>query len=286
MKKNIFIIILLLLFTIYIYINQSLVSKTIINTSILFITKVMPSLLPMFIISKLLINYNYSYYIAKLCKNNIYIYILITSLLSGSPNNVIIIKDLLNNNVISIKEANKYIKCSFFNNPLFLYTMLNDIFNKKIAIIIIISQIIVNIIIYLIHPIKNTNLIKIKSKSFSDILTSSIKDASNIMLNIYFTIIIFNIIILIIPESLKGFIGIIELTKGLDYLSNEKLTLLKKLLLSIIYISFGGLSIHMQIKSVIKDTNINYYNFYKSRLISIILSIIFILLLIPIRVIY
>ena len=237
------------------------ISNSIINSSHLFINKVMPSLLPMFIISKLLINYNFPSYISKLFKNNIYIYILLISFITGSPNNIILIKDLLNNDIISINEANKYIKCNFFTNPLFLYNMLNSLFNNKIAISIILSQLLGNIIIYLFNKTKNTNIVKIKSKSFSNCLIESIKESTKVLLNIYITIILFNIIILIIPKCLTSFTGLIEITQGLNNLKNLNIKEFNKIILSIIYISFGGLSIHIQIKSVITDTQINYIFF-------------------------
>ena len=274
MKKNILIIILTILFIILLFINQPLISASVINSSILFINKVLPSLLPMFILSKILINYNFPYYISKLFNNNLYIYILLISFISGSPNNIILIKDLYKNNIITIEEANKYIKCNFFTNPLFLFTMISNIFNYKIAILIIIIQLLSNIILYLFNPVKNNNIIKIKSINFSNLFNNIIKEASTILLNVYLNIIIFNIIIIFIPDILKCFIGILELTQGLNYLININLNYISKLLLTIIYISFGGLSIHFQIKSVISDTLISYNNFLIARFYQIVISII------------
>ena len=271
MKKNIFIYIIILFIIHYLFINQDLIVNATISSSYLFINKVLPFFLPMFIISKILINYNFPYLISKIFKNNIYVYILLISFLSGSPNNAIVIKDLLNKNIINIEQANKYIKCSFFQNPLFLFTILKTIFNTKLAILIIISQILSNILIYLIKPIKNTNISKIKSLSFSDILVKSINEVINILLYIYITILLFNMIITILPNELNNFIGIIELTNGLNYLITSNSNIIIKLILTIIYISFGGLAINIQIKSVLKDTNILYSNFLISRFYQIIL---------------
>ena len=55
-----------------------------------------------------------------------------------------------------------------------------------------------------------------------------------------------------------------RITEAFGYYNKE--------LLSLIYLSFGGLSIHLQIKSILPDTN--YKLFLKNRLLSIIISII------------
>ena len=274
MKKNIFIYLITLLFIILIISNQELLMHSVINSSILFITKVLPFFLPMYIISKILINYNFPYYISKLFNNNIYIYILIISFLTGCPNNTILIKDLLNNKTININEANKYIKCSFFQNPLFLYSILSNIFNNKIAIIIITSQLLSNIIIYIIKPINTNKVVKINSINLSDLLVNAISSLINTLLFIYISIILFNIIIILLPNYLSNFIGLFEITSGLNYLITYDNTFIIKLILTIIYISFGGLAIHMQIKSVIKDTNILYSNFLLSRFYQMIIMLV------------
>lgn len=272
MKKNILIYITTIIFIYLTFNNQQLMVNAVVNSSILFLTRVLPFFLPMYIISKILINYNFPYYLSKIFNNNIYIYILIISFLSGCPNNAILIKDLLNNKIINIDEANKYIKCSFFQNPLFLFTMLSTLFNKKIAIIIIIIQILSNIIIYLIKPIKNKNINKTKSINLSDLIVKTISESIYLLSYIYITIILFNILIVLIPKCFSNFIGILEITNGLNYLIIANINNITKLILTIIYISFGGLAINIQIKSVLKDTNILYSNFLISRFYQILLS--------------
>ena len=273
MKKNLFIISICFIVIYYLFKYSDIISISIINTSYLFLSKIVPSILPIFIISKILINYNLPYYLSKIFHNNIYIYILIISLLSGSPNNVVLLNDLLHKKIISTKEANTYIKCSFFQNPLFIYIMIKNIFNTKIAIIVILIQIFSNIIIYLTNPIKNNNIIKIKQDKLINTLINSIKDSINILETIYITIVIFNIIIIILPSSLSPLIGLLEVTQGLNYLSNININYIYKIILTTIYISFGGLSIHIQIKSII-DEDINYNNFLIGRIYQIIISLI------------
>ena len=268
MKKNVLIYIIILIITYFIFNNQLLIVNTVISSSILFITKILPFFLPMYIISKVLINYNFPYFISKIFNNNIYVYILILSFISGSPNNVILIKDLLDKNIINIDEANKYIKCSFFQNPLFLYSMLSNIFNTRIAITFIIGQLLSNIIIFIIKPISNNNISKVNSINISDLLVNTINESINVLLTIYITIIVFSIIVTLIPNYLSNFIGLFEITNGLNYLITCKCSFIIKIILANIYLSFGGLAVHLQIKSVIKDTSILYSNFLLSRFYS------------------
>ena len=277
MKKNIIAYIISFIIIILLFINKDIIGINVSNISIIFINNILSFLLPFYIISKILINYNLPYYIAKLFNNNIYVYIVILSILGGSPNNMIIIKDLLNTNIISIDEANKYVKCSFFTNPLFLYKMLNIVFSIKKTIIIIFCHYISNIIIYLINPIKKNNINKIKTISLNKVLINSIKEASIIMLNIYITIVLFNILISIIPSYFNNFKGLIELTYGINYIIHSNIYY--KGLLSIIYVCFGGLSILFQIKEILDNTNIYFNNFIISRFYHIFISLIMYILL-------
>ena len=66
--------------------------------------------------------------------------------------------------------------------------------------------------------------------------------------------------------------GLLEITTGLANLKNINISINFKIILSIIYLSFGGVSIHTQIKSILPDTNYNL--FIKSRLICMLISII------------
>ena len=274
MKRNIPIIIISCGFIYLLFTKQSVISLSVINSSKLFLIKIMPSILPLFIMSKILINYNIPYYVAKLFHHNMYGYIFFMGMISGCPNNAIMIKDLLENKLINIKQANKYIMCSFFSNPLFLYTILINIFNIKITIIIIGSHYLANLFIYLIKPCKNHNIRKIEPIKFNVLIVNTIKSASVIFTNIYITIVIFNILIYLLPKALLPLNGLIELTQGLNYLQYINYSLNIKIILALIYISFGGLSIIFQTLNVLSETKIESRLFIKSRFYQIIISIV------------
>ena len=69
MKKNILIYSFTIFFIYLLFNNQQLIVNAVINSSILFLTKVLPFFLPMYIISKILINYNFPVVISKLIKS-------------------------------------------------------------------------------------------------------------------------------------------------------------------------------------------------------------------------
>ena len=66
--------------------------------------------------------------------------------------------------------------------------------------------------------------------------------------------------------------GFVEMTQGLKYVSLEEIPLKLKCILSTMIISFGGLSVHMQVISILSDTKINYLPFLTARIIHAIIS--------------
>ena len=61
--------------------------------------------------------------------------------------------------------------------------------------------------------------------------------------------------------------GFFEMTQGLKYVSLLNIPLKLKAVISTMIISFGGLSVHMQIISILSDTKIKYLPFLTARII-------------------
>ena len=61
--------------------------------------------------------------------------------------------------------------------------------------------------------------------------------------------------------------GILEFTQGLKYVSMLDVTNSFKSVLMAMFISFGGISVHMQILSIISDSKIKYQPFLCARFI-------------------
>ena len=286
MTKNIKrLLVLTLLFTLLIlYIKESnLIIKEYLNYTNLFITKLLPSVFIIYILSDLLINYGIINLLNKITKYPTTIYILLISLISGFPFGPKTIKNLKEQNYISEEESNKLIKYTHFPNPIFVFSTISLI-TKNIKIIYI-SIIISNLIILINNKPQSTNkLPNIKEKDFTSVLSNSIINTLKIIILIYGTSIFFYLISVILIKYLNTkklyiLINILfDLTKGIQTTSLINNQTLKDLII-ILLLTISPLNINIQIKSILSDTNIKYINFIKGRVTSCILtSIIYFLL--------
>ena len=278
--KKILIYLPILIFIILIFINYNIVLESTINACYIWLYKVFPYLFIMIILNNILINLNF-YQIFKRPST----YVFIMSLLSGSPTSAYIISNLHKEAIIDNCYADTSLLFSYFANPLFLYTMLNSIFkNNYIVIKLIIIHYISNFIIYLINKNKLNNYSNKRNNNLTFNLTHSIKEAINTTLMVLGTIIFYLVISNIIIKSINMppslsllFRGILEMTQGLNYLIDENI--IYKEILTIFFLSFGGLSIHTQVKCILDEANLDYKYFLKGRtyqtIISLILTIIF-----------
>ena len=57
------------------------------------------------------------------------------------------------------------------------------------------------------------------------------------------------------------------MTQGLKYLESMSLSVNLKGLLAVIILSFGGLSVHMQVITIISDTKIKYFPYFIGRIL-------------------
>ena len=283
--KDYLIITISLLFLYFSIINNKLINTSILSSVNLWISKVFPSLFPMILINNILIDYNFPYYITKLFKKNgLKYYVLILSLFSGSPSNAIIIKELFQNNTINETDANKLLTYTFFSNPIFLVTMLSLLFELKIVWKIIIISYISNFIISFFFKINPSNIKQSKNKkhSISNSINKTMYTLIMVLGTIVFYILFSTFIITLFKINninslfIKGFL---ELTQGLNELQIININLFLKQLIALIFITFGGLSIHAQIKSILSDTNLSYKHFLYGRFLSIIISIALLILI-------
>lgn len=280
-KKNINILFNLIIFYLIfkVFFNNTLFYNSIILSLKMFIYKVFPFLFIMMILNKMLISFNFPYYLNKIFKKK-EIYIMIMSMLSGSPINAIILNDYLKNNQINEKSASITLMFTTFNNPLFLYNYFLSNFTKKDTFILMSIIYISNIIIYLIFKNKiviDNNRNKFINYNKKNELFNNIYNSLESLIKIMGIIIFFKVItdLLFINESYFTSLlkGLIELTTGLNSLNNFSYSLLKKII-ALTIISFASLSIHMQISIILSSYKINYKYFYLSRILLIIINII------------
>lgn len=292
MKKNyqrLFIIIFLSILLILYTINSPIIINSILSYTKLFITKLFPTNFIFFVISTILIEQGLIELLnTKFKLNSSIFYVTIMSILSGIPSGAKYTKDLLNKKVISNKTANYLITYTHFPNPMFILSAATSLTNNEIAIKILITLILSNLLIAISLKPKGKEIYSISDsspKDFASSLSKAIIDAIKVIIIIYGTSVFFYLITIIINKYLTlntlNYIivnGIFDLTKGIfsTSLINNELT---KSILIILFSAFGSLSIHIQIKSIISNTSIKYKNFLFGRIIQIMISIPLFLLL-------
>lgn len=269
---------------------------------------VFPSLFPFFVLSELLINYGFIELVGEIFKpfmNKVFkvkgvgAFALIMSLISGFPSSAKYIKELYKKKLINEFEATKLLMFTHFSNPLFILGTISLLFlnNKEVGLLILICHYLGNFIIGIIfrnyYPSKEENKnISIKkvlteisnnriknNKKFGEIITTALLNSINTLILILGVITMFLVITTIIDNNinLNSFHqsilnGFVEMTQGLKYVSLEEIPLKLKCILSTMIISFGGLSVHMQVISILSDTKINYLPFLTARIIHAIIS--------------
>lgn len=312
MKKIIIsiIIMLLLMFTTFEILSES---KTIMNAVSysfdIWINNIFPSLFPFFVLSEILINFGFVELISELFKpiftklfkiNSNASFIFVMSLLSGFPSNAKYTRELYLSGKINEKEASKILMFSHFSNPLFILgtisiSFLND---KKLGLLIMFSHYISNVIIGLIFrnynksDIENSNfsiknsILKMhykrinNNKKIGTIISTSLTNSINTLLLLLGVITTFSIITTIIDNNFhpnllnKSIIsGILEMTQGLKHVSLLNISNYYKAILITAILSFGGLSVHTQIISIIGDTKIKYTPFFIARILHVLISV-------------
>lgn len=281
---------------VFIFKHNTEVASIILKAVNLFFKRVFVSLFPMFMLNDILISLNIPYYAYKLFNklfrwlfhtNGIAAYVFFMSLISGSPSNAYILKELYEDKKIDVLEANHFLTFTYFSNPLFLITMLRIILPLTTTLKIMLIHYSANIIIGIIRRRKApplTNAILKRSNKQIDIpksLKKSMAMLQVILGTIVFYMLLSFIITSIIPTTplTKSLItGFLEITNGLNNLQVGNISLKLKEIIAIFIISFGGLSIHTQVKAILDDTPISYKAFLQGRILQAIISVSLLLL--------
>ena len=284
---------------IFIFTNNKDVAEVIINATNLFLRKVFVSLFPMFIINDILINLNIPYYF-YLVFNKLFLkvfktsglgaYVFIMSLISGTPSNAYILKELVEERKLSYEEASHFLMFTYFSNPLFLTIMLGSIFDSKTTLKIILIHYISNILIGILKRGKAPKIthqsFQLETRKRNGILIKSINKSISTLLMILGTVTFYMLLTYIITYPFQNnillktcFSGFLEITNGLNNLINLNIYSKIKEIIAIAIISFGGLSIHTQIKAILEDTQIKYEYFLKGRLLHTMISILLIIII-------
>ena len=298
MKKklfNDFIIVISIVVLIELFVKKVIVYMAISNALTIWVNTLIPTLFPFFIISDILINYNITLYIPKIFRNickkifNIsdeMLTIFLLSMISGFPSNARNTRILYDKEKITLREANHILIFSHFANPAFILITVAIFFfnNKKIGIILLISHYLSNFILGILFRNiggydKKGNEYYLESNKFSDIFIMAIKKAIDNVLTICGILAIFLMLasIIINTFNLDGYTGaiikgIFEITIGIETLSKLDIGVIYKVVISSIFLAFGGISVHMQVISQIIETDIDYKYFFIGRMYQAIIS--------------
>lgn len=304
MKKilsNVLLLLIMILISVEVLIESADVLESVKFSFNIWENSIFPSLFPFFVIGNILIDLGFPKLLGTLLKDVMYklfkingtgAFIIILSILSGFPSSAKYTKELYLNGEINDKEATKLLTFTHFSNPLFILGTLSITFlnNKEIGMYILISHYIGNLFIGLIFrnyyiSKKDTTKVSLKNaiismnssrtdKSFGQMLSNAITSSISTLLLILGTVTIFLVLTTLINNNLSVSLyyktiinGIFEMTQGLKYLSMLKIPLYKQALISVFFISFGGLSVHMQVLSIISDTKIKYFPYFISRIL-------------------
>ena len=252
-------------------------------------TKILPSLLPFFILTQLLSSTPIIPYLEKKISpitqklygvggSSGYIYIM--SIISGYPVGAKITSDLYESNKISRNEAISITSFTSTSGPLFILgtVAVGMLGNINIGLIILISHYIgalLNGLIYRCRKnIPTNNTVATQSLNTSNIIWSSIQSVLNIgayvslfymIINLLLTLNIFSPLAKILShigvskDITYGVLsGLIEVTTGQLLLTEGNLSIKLIAILSTFIISFGGLSIHAQAYSYLQKFDMPY----------------------------
>jgi hypothetical protein len=278
-KSSLILIFLITILTLYL-VNSKFIIYHFLEYTKLYIEKLFPTSFIIYIISHLLINYQIINELNKITKNPNKLYIIIMSMLTGFPSGPKYITELYKNKMIKKETATFLLRFTHFPNPLFILGSLTKIISLNKGIKILISIYLANFIIASITRVKDDEINTLTSKyqDFSIALKEAIKSSFNLQILIYGTNIFFYLVAVITTNYLKPTAilyvlinGIFDLTKGL--FTTVLLPKNIRYIFILLFLNLGSISIHIQTKSILSDTNLKYKIFLQGRIVSTILSL-------------
>ena len=264
--------------------NSSIISESVYQVLDVLIYILIPSLFFMMITSKLLksntIIIKAISFLARWLKkifnfeNDIEVYILFFSLLSGNPTSQILISDSYKNNEISYKEANRLSKFLCFSSPIYLYKTTIMLSSKAVFPIIFTTYFVPLLGLYLTSSKEKRSYntkIKAVEANLNEVIFTSASSLFKISTFVFFFTVIFNMLYkeLNLNEIAAFYLSnVLDLTVSINHIYHYNLVI--DMALYIFFNTFLGLSIHLQIKS--QAPHLEYLTFLNMRIILSIIS--------------
>lgn len=282
MKKKLFFILSAIIIT-YFIINPKSATNASFQGISLWYTQILPTLLPCTILSSILLSSN----IFEINRNTKRIQILcqlitlLCGLTFGCPIGSKLTCDFYNKNLITKKQAR--LLCSVSNNisPAFVSSfVLTNILGLNNMLIqtyfILYGPPLIYALIKIFTQKTTLNYHKKSASRFQlnmQIIDAGIINGFTTLIKLCGYIVMFSIIvsiITIIPCKIQILVpiitGITEVTNGIILLKNLTISVHIKYILSILFLSFGGISCIMQTSSIISDTNLSIKEYVKNKI--------------------
>lgn len=296
-KINVIVTFLITITTSYLIFFPKSSIESVINGTNLFMKSVFPTLFPFLILTNILINYGGINILGKIfgkllskplkiSKNSIFP--LIVSFICGYPLGTKYLNDFNEKNLIDQNEFQRMINIASNASPLFLIgTIGTSMFgNKNYGYILLIANYLSCFLISFIIPSKkiikssHEHKTKIQKNNFGETLKSSLENSLKTCAIIGGFIILFSLLkeILInnifsqtlfenLPILKSLFIGLFEITNGINILSQTNIDIFIKLSITSAICSFGGICIMLQCYTFVYKNpsfKLNKYIFYKT----------------------
>lgn len=279
------------------------------NAISLFFEKVFPSLFPFFIAADLLSHTNIinilNTILSPIMKPLFNVsgkgaFPFIMGIISGYPTGAKIVSDFRKNNICTKVECERLLAYTNNSGPLFIIgTVGSSLFlSTEIGILLLITHIFGTLTVGIIFRFyknnyyRNENIVnELDIDNFSSILTESIFNSFKTTGMIFGFIIMFSIInnilltsgiLKLFPSAIIGSIlGTCEITNGINYISMIKSSNLTiQLILTSFFLGFGGISVLMQVYSIISKTDLSIKPYILGKLLHGLTSAIYTLIII------
>lgn len=301
--KSVLILVVLLFIAFEILTESKSIMESVTFSFQIWQNNIFPSLFPFFVLSEILVHYGFVELIAELFRpfmaklfhmNGSGSFVFFMSLVSGFPSNAKYTRELYQKGLLNDKEASKILTFTHFSNPLFILGTVSLLFlkNKEVGLLILFCHYFANLIIGFLFRNYDSSEIKQEkvsvkrailamhekrmhnTQTFGAMISQALMNSIQTLLLILGTVTMFLILTTIIDQNINLnplhqsiLNGFVEMTQGLKYISLLNIPLKVKSVLTAMILSFGGLSVHMQIISIISDTKIKYLPFFTARVL-------------------
>lgn len=289
--KNLILPIMLILIIVFTVIFSNNVYDAAHNAFMLWVNNVIPSLLPFFICIELLKKTNFLNLIGKLLTPimrplfnvpGVGAFALAMGITSGYPVGAKIASDLYKDKLCTKEEAERLIAFTNSSGPLFIIGAIGiGMFeNQKIGLLLLLTHFLASITVGLLFKFykynKTSSIVSQKASNSNTINVSKIgfimaeainKSISTLLLicgYIVFFAVLNEVISLTLFKNISNSLiigvlnGILEITSGIKKLSTVSSLDLSNLLPIVAFIlGFGGISVHMQVASILSETNLS-----------------------------